>query len=236
MYKPVLSSMALSLINIIIFSCFIEFAVSSDQDTVWKDILQQYRRWDGNYNYKSEVYPCTLLIHSVQKGTDGGMYATFRDKNTVMEVDGYSATEEECIDIRKVTTFNESDIFPKEDDFRAKLCLKHTKDMWTLFGNITEPNKKDFGYMYLDAKASASKVEVFDDGKEGMRIGLAVGIPVTLAVILSIVAVSMIVWAVKKGYLRHVPRNYKNFNNNKMVEFSNSETESTTATNPTVHI
>ena len=51
---------------------------------------------------------------------------------------------------------------------------------------------------------------------------IVIGVPVLLAIVGVVGTVGILYWAVKKGYIRHVPKAYSNFDNR--VEYnSNSD-------------
>ncbi|KAK6167301.1 hypothetical protein SNE40_021366 [Patella caerulea] len=212
--------MLLSVLIPVLVSCFASvYSETNVEVPRWKRTLGKYRKWEGRYNYQSQIHHCKMIVHSVQLTQTGGMLATFKDETMNMDIEGYSKlTEEDVIEIRKVTAYDSSVIFPATKGFRAYLKLRLDRDRWVLSGNVTEP--EGFSVIYLDAISSHNTASVLNDDQRASRIGLSVGIPLALAIILSIVAVSMIVWAVKRGYLRLRPNNYKHFRNNDMVTFN----------------
>ena len=75
------------------------------------------------------------------------------------------------------------------------------------------------GGLFILISADASFGPAFDDEAKNWKYAVIIGIPVILAVIGVTGTVAIIYWAIKKGYIRHVPKSYDSFHN--PVQFNN---------------
>ena len=67
------------------------------------------------------------------------------------------------------------------------------------------------------------------DDKNSWKYFVIIGVPVIFAVIGVAGTVAIIYWAIRKGYIRHVPKSYGHFRN--PVRFENTENTENTAGN-----
>ncbi|XP_041354761.1 uncharacterized protein LOC121372486 [Gigantopelta aegis] len=188
---------------------FVLTAVSSAHVVIeWQHTLELYRSWSGYYRVYDIHYPCSLQVHSVQSGHQGTAMLTFRDNETVMDVSVFSYDDITMV-FKLESMHKPSSRFPGDVDIRIEAKVVYIGGVCTISGNFTDPRNRGFGTFVVQPQNAP---EITSRSK-ALTIGLAVGIPLVLMAMITVIAVCLIMWAIRKGYLRHVPCSFKTFRN-----------------------
>ncbi|KAH9499515.1 hypothetical protein Btru_078035 [Bulinus truncatus] len=178
---------------------------------VWKVQLAHFDLWKGSIDYAGINTPCMMLVHSIKSRPYDEVMVTFTADNIQLDMVGQSGdninvTFEEYYSWEKNAQFEDQTDFI----FTGKF---HISDLTYYFeGTISTFENPTFGTIWLSP--AGHPLEIVRENSS-LRYGLAIGIPVTLAVLLMITAALIMWWACKKGYLRHVPLAYQHFTNPK---------------------
>ncbi|WAR27872.1 hypothetical protein MAR_013576 [Mya arenaria] len=112
------------------------------------------------------------------------------------------------------TVFNSGQAnFPRDFTFTATLYKKEEK--WNLHGTVDVPLNGPYGDIDLQTDAELGSPS---ESTSSPNLFLILGIPIILTVIGIFLLGGLLHWAVRKGYIRYVPKTYDNFNN--PVEYS----------------
>ncbi|XP_033759431.1 uncharacterized protein LOC117341672 [Pecten maximus] len=89
-------------------------------------------------------------------------------------------------------------------------------DGWTFQGNVTKPENNFFqGFNFSANNGKITPADPYPPVNESLRVGLTIGLSLVCAFIGVAAMVAITVWAIRKGYLRHVPTSYENLKNPK---------------------
>ncbi|XP_025079402.1 uncharacterized protein LOC112555283 isoform X1 [Pomacea canaliculata] len=199
---------------------------------LWKMQLINYTDWNGNYLYRERSYACSLKILSVQPDRNRGASLTFKANSTHFDMLATSI-DDVWVTFRTEASYQSSEHFFGSDGFEFHATMVPSGNLYYLSGNITKPNGTDFRDIYFRPQAG-SKFRIVS-GSSAMSVGLPVGISLGLLVICVSIAIIILRWGVRNGYLRHVAWSYKLFRNSQEpVTFSTSEQDQETGVN--VHI
>ncbi|XP_052219103.1 uncharacterized protein LOC127836485 [Dreissena polymorpha] len=189
---------------------FTEAALTSHQPE-YMEVFSQHQTWEGHYTYNKSEYYCMLFVHTGHYNKSGGLLATFKDKlGTTLEIEGEQTGNHELeVKFTVFMVYNDGNgRFPSNFTFTATLYQKEGK--WSLQARVTIPSDGLFGL--LDLHQTDSEVGPFFDGsRKGWQYFLIIGVPLIMAVVGAVGTVGILYWAIKRGYIRHVPKSYKNF-------------------------
>ncbi|XP_045200667.2 uncharacterized protein LOC123554514 [Mercenaria mercenaria] len=205
------------LILLQIYSVFCDSTTTDDKKAEYMEIFSIHQHWEGYYGYNGTRNYCMLFIHSEHYLKKGGLLATFKDRlgaTVEMEGEQYGSSELDVI-FTVHLMFDNVNRFPENFTFRSTLYQQN--DLWHMKSNVTVPKNGLFGEILLH-QTDSTVGPWFDDGPEPWRYFVIIGIPIILAVIGVSGTVGLIYWGIKRGYIRHVPKSYNNFNN--PVQFS----------------
>ncbi|CAG5123708.1 unnamed protein product [Candidula unifasciata] len=190
-------------------------------------LLARNVQWEGMYRLEEINDPCSLTVHSHTS-------VSFIAEHIIMDMKVSS-------DDNVTVTFNESSVWHSTvhessyTDLSFVGVFQKTKTTYSFVGNISSCQRENIGTISLSPNAIRGR----SNDETRLRYGLAIGIPVCLAILLTIASVFILKWGIKKGYLRHVPWAYKYFTNPKRgqadFEINNPE-YSTESGQPEVHI
>ncbi|BFZ00908.1 hypothetical protein BsWGS_03946 [Bradybaena similaris] len=194
---------------------------------LWATLLHHNKQWEGICSYDSIIEVCSLTVHSAAS-------ASFTSDHMNMDMKVSS-------DDNVTVTFEESSVWDSSAHAAGHTNLQlmgvftKQKGVYHFVGNISSLEQKNFGSVNLSPKTYLGRSN--DD--TSLRYGLAIGIPVVLAILLMIASVLILRWGIKKGYLRHVPWAYKHFTNPRRgqpdFELDNSK-QNVGTEQPEVHI
>ncbi|KAL4219825.1 hypothetical protein ACF0H5_020237 [Mactra antiquata] len=209
---------------ICVFMClFITCVISDESDSSTKPeymvIFEKHQRWEGNYVYNQTTHFCMLFIMSEHYLKKDGLLATLKDTDgATVELEGTQIGENQLeVKFTVHAMFNDVHRFPMNFTFHSTLYQE--SDKWSMRVDITIP--KDGLFTSMTLKQGDDNIGPwFDDGPETWRYVVIIGIPILLAIIGVAGTVAIIFWAVRKGYIRHVPKSYDNFDN--PVQYSTS--------------
>ncbi|XP_060064042.1 uncharacterized protein LOC132544462 [Ylistrum balloti] len=192
---------------------------ASDASKTWVDIFNTFTYWNGTYKYSFHSYLCSFTVNSVD--AHAGIYATFSDGNAEFDISGYfygSDTSHTRIIFTMTKLTKSSPIFGPNAEFQlvGYLSRKSGYDGWIFRGNATKPDGNFFqGFNFSADNGKITPAAPYPPGNESLRVGLTIGLSLLCAFIGVAAMVSITVWAIRKGYLRHVPTSYENFKNPK---------------------
>ncbi|XP_052783854.1 uncharacterized protein LOC128219828 [Mya arenaria] len=179
-------------------------------------IFEKHQHWYGYYKYNNTDYYCGLFVHSEHYKKPGGLLATFNDKSgTTVEFEGEAvgfAGLEAKFTVHTVFNSGQAN-FPRDFTFTATLYKKEEK--WNLHGTVDVPLNGPYGDIDLQTDAELGSPS---ESTSSPNLFLILGIPIILTVIGIFLLGGLLHWAVRKGYIRYVPKTYDNFNN--PVEYS----------------
>ncbi|PVD18927.1 hypothetical protein C0Q70_21486 [Pomacea canaliculata] len=183
------------------------------------------------------------LDHKIRKFTFTGSVCVLLQSKTEysvvacntgkMEAKSATSIDDVWVTFRTEASYQSSEHFFGSDGFEFHATMVPSGNLYYLSGNITKPNGTDFRDIYFRPQAG-SKFRIVS-GSSAMSVGLPVGISLGLLVICVSIAIIILRWGVRNGYLRHVAWSYKLFRNSQEpVTFSTSEQDQETGVN--VHI
>lgn len=192
---------------------------SSSDKPRYMEIFSKHQHWEGNYMYNSSMYYCYLYAHSEHYLKKDLLLATFRDKRGVtIELEGLSPGLDDLeVKFTVHVMFHHDDRFPVNFTLQGRLTQDALSE-WNYNAEITPQGK--FGHFKLQQSDSNFGPSSKHDDKNSWRYFAIIGVPVILAVIGVAGTVAIIYWAIRKGYIRHVPKSYDHFRN--PVRFENT--------------
>lgn len=186
-------------------------AVSSPPLPAWKTQLQHFRKWSGTYQYRNQLYSCSLVVHHVAldyKGAD----VTFKTNQTAIDMYGIS-DDDVIVVFKKEYQDSAHPHFAISDNVEFEVMLVVTGRLYAFIGNITQPINSGYGTVRLYPDGSVSTSSTSTVVSSHLSVGLAVGVSLFMLVVCIVAGVIILRWAIRKGYLRHVAMSYKNFRN-----------------------
>ncbi|XP_021341043.1 uncharacterized protein LOC110441996 [Mizuhopecten yessoensis] len=203
---------------ILVVMCFSPVTDASNNATgSWVDIFNTFKKWNGTYKYSFHIYPFSISVNSAH--IDTGIYATFSDADATFDISGYpysSADSRIRIIFTMTKLLKSSPRFSPKDEFQIAgyLNRKPGFDGWMFQGNATKPDLNFFqGFNFSADNGKVTPASPYPPGNESLRVGLTIGVSLVCALIGVAAMVAITVWAIRKGYLRHVPTSYENFKN-----------------------
>ncbi|KAK7090782.1 hypothetical protein V1264_010538 [Littorina saxatilis] len=197
---------------------------------MWKTEFYHFRNWEGNYMYHGESHPCSIAVQSVQEDDSGVAYVSFVAENTHLDMNAFSSDNIRIM-FRQNAVYNTNHHFYDVFEFVVELVPQGRVQV--LIGNITRP-ASNFSTIRLQSEKSRGYEN--HSGASGLSVGLAIGISVFLFIVCIVVGILILRWGIRKGYLRHVARSYKNFRNPEgAASFDNTQSD-TRDSNVDVHI
>ncbi|XP_005104710.1 uncharacterized protein LOC101854187 [Aplysia californica] len=185
----------------------------ADADTAirtWKSLFNHHREWIGFYRHDGGNYYCNLSVKSVGLSEDGVSYVTFTAQDITLDMSVVSDDGENL-------TFTESSVWTKKEHFEGHSNLQFQGQIepyglyYRFEGLVSSDEIQNFGTVSLRPKGVRMRAPKKAD--HDLKYGLSIGVPVVLAVLLVVAGAMILLWAFRKGYLRHIPRAYKHFTN-----------------------
>lgn len=193
--------------------CLISFLLPNVFGSSWKDVFEDNQRWYGSYYYNEEKFKCSMSIYHVAKEGLGTVYAGFTDPDTSIELEGGHILNEPNLTIQftKATVYMAtSNRIQPDQDFELTGKLNFKNGGWEYRANVTRPVNNSFSDFVLNTM----KVSPVPHTKDrSLQIGLTIGLSLLFAFVGVGIMVGLVVWGVRKGYIRHVATSYKNFKN-----------------------
>lgn len=203
-----------SLLLIVYLFCIISisYAETEQKEPQYMKVFSQHQQWEGYYMYEGKQQYCLFFIHSEHYAKKDGLLATLKDKlGTTIEMEGESlGTSNLQVSFTEHVIFEDSSRFPENFSFTG--ALYQEQDVWKYKGSVTVPQYGLFGEIFL-TQSSGHLSPLEDDEDRSWRYVVIIGIPIILALVGIAGTVGMVYWALKKGYIRHVPKTYDNFRN-----------------------
>ncbi|XP_069104634.1 uncharacterized protein [Argopecten irradians] len=206
-----------TLISCLIVLIWLSSGVSASSQ--WVDIFNTFKSWNGTYNYSFHTYPCSVTVNSADPDT--GVFTTFTDGDANFEMSGHFYGND---DLRVRIIFSMTRLVKSSSHFSPDnelqivgyLSRKSGYDGWTFLGNATKPENNFFrGFNFSADNGKISPASAYPPVNESLRVGLTIGLSLTCAFIGVAAMVAITIWAIRKGYLRHVQTSYENFKNPK---------------------
>ncbi|KAL3847397.1 hypothetical protein ACJMK2_018312 [Sinanodonta woodiana] len=187
-------------------------AMECSEDVDFMKVFAANTKWNGWYIYEGNRYFCIMYIQSQHYSKDNAILATFRDlKGTTMDLDGICpGSDKSEVTFNLSAVFDGGDKFSEKSGFELHGFLSKKNGGWLYSGNITRP--ANFGAFNLESGQTVS-TPVSVSENHGWRLAVMIGVPVTLAILGVMGTVYLTYWGIKKGYIRHVPKNYSSFDN-----------------------
>lgn len=187
-----------------------------NSSSLWLEIFTTFPQWNGTYLHNYSMFPCFINVNSVHTT---GINATFSDDDSEFDMSGYYFGGDHAR-MRVVFTMTKllksSPRFNPNDDFQIAgyISRKPGYTGWLYIGNATKPDHNLFqGFHFSADNGKIAPADKYTPGDESLRIGLTIGISLTCAFLGVAAMVAITVWAIRKGYLRHVPSSYESFKN-----------------------
>jgi len=193
--------------------CAISFISPEVFGSSWKDVFSDNQRWVGSYYYKTEKITCSLSIYHINKEGIGTVYAGFSDPDTSLELEGGHLLNAPnfTIQFTKSTVYEAtSNRIPPDGEFEITGQLLQTSTGWEYQANVTKPEVNHFSGLVL---RTLTVTHTPPEKDRSLQIGLTVGLSLLFALLGFGIMVGLVVWGVRKGYIRHVATSYKNFKN-----------------------
>ncbi|CAL1542882.1 unnamed protein product [Lymnaea stagnalis] len=222
------------LVLVILFQAFIIQTLTATSVPLWKTQLIHHNLWKGDIGNGHWKYPSMLEVHSVQVEEYGSALVTFSAHDINLDMCGKSSNN-------KTVIFYEDSTWDKSSHFEGQTNLKISGEFlkdginYYFSGNVSSDEDQTYAVVWLSP--AGYPVEIIKETNTHLRYGLAIGIPVGLGVVLIVSAALIMWWAVKKGYVRHIPMAYKSFTNPKRsAAVYKLETDHGDGQTPSVHI
>ncbi|XP_059155350.1 uncharacterized protein LOC131940649 [Physella acuta] len=199
---------------------------------VWKNLLLHYKEWKGSITHNGEISNCMLEVHSVYFDNDGIALVAFSAENFYVEMAATSVDNKTVIFTEDVTWHKQAQ-FQNDTNLKVVGMFLPAEENYYFLGNVSSDTFDSLGVVKLSP--SGYPLVIDREYNTHLKYGLVVGIPVAMGVTITVIAAVIMWWAIKKGYLRHVPWAYKNFTNPRKtqatykVDLENDDT-------PSVHI
>lgn len=220
-----LKSISMS-ITVFIFSIIAVVDCASGRSTdrpKYFEVFSTHQHWEGTYIYNSSLYYCYLYINSEHYLKKDGLLATLRDRDGVtVELEGESPGQNDLeVKFSVHVMFHHADRFPINFTLQG-LLSQDPSDTWLFKAVMTPKDPKGlFGRFVLHESVSSLGPPSVKEDSKAWKYVLIIVLPIMLAVVGVTAAITLIYWAVKKGYIRHVPKSYDSFHN--PVRFDNNE-------------
>lgn len=161
-----------------------------------------------------------MFVHSEHYLKKDLILATFRDRHgTTVELEGETPGQNELeVKFTVHVMFHHANRFPVNFTLQGFLSQDHS-GKWLYTASMA--SKGLFGPFVLQEGTESFGPPHSKDNTKAGKYFVMIGLPIILAMIGVAGTIAIIYWAVRKGYIRHVPKSYDSFHN--PVRFDNNE-------------
>ncbi|GFO22792.1 hypothetical protein PoB_004929700 [Plakobranchus ocellatus] len=180
---------------------------------LWKNLLTHHLHWEGGYIYKhgGPEYDCSLTVHSIGLDKGSTSFVTLTAEHITVDMD-ITTDDDVVILLKEEAAWNKTETFHHHTQIQIEAQFVSDHLYYSFMGNVSSAEEDNFATIVMRPRGFNVPTH-HRRSHTSLKYGLVLGIPIACAAVMMVAAAMIMWWAVKRGYVRHVPWSYKSFHN-----------------------